>query len=223
MLSRLAMDMPILSLTMAPRPRIPALQPRVADGTSVPAPTHPRVHAHDGAVVSDLVARAAAGDEAAYAALYERFSLTVFKYALARCGDRELAEDLLAETFVTAWKRLPDYHFTGAPFVTWLLAIAARHQMTAARSAARKPTTSLDERSWDAPDEGVDAAAALADRDEVARLLGNLPEDQRQVLTLRFFADQSADEIAQALGKTSANVRQLQLRALQEQGEAEAA
>ncbi|MBC7460626.1 MAG: RNA polymerase sigma factor [Thermoleophilia bacterium] len=174
------------------------------------------VHVDDADGVVELVELAAGGDESAFADIYTRFAAHIYRYALARCGERELAEDVVAETFLAAWRRIPTYVFTGAPFVTWLLAIANRHHATTIRTRARKPTTRLEtDHTRTLVASGADVLSLLASRDEVERLLARLPHAQRQVLELRFLIDLTAEDTALVLGTTSANVRQLQLRALQ--------
>lgn len=72
-----------------------------------------------------LRAAAAAGDPAAFAALYLRCRETVLRYLLRRTnGDVHLAEDLTHETFARALARMETYREMGRPFVAWLVTIA---------------------------------------------------------------------------------------------------
>jgi RNA polymerase sigma-70 factor (ECF subfamily) len=174
------------------------------------------VHADDAGEVFELVESARAGDRLAFAVLYDRFHPRVYRLALARLCSPEDAEDVVSETFLRAWRSIERFQWTGAPFLGWLLAIAHSQAMTVHRSRARKPATAMA----DVPERAERGGAPLAqdqsvDRMEARRLLELLPEDQRAVLTLRFYGGLGSEEIGRQLGKSAASVRQLQMRGLE--------
>jgi RNA polymerase sigma-70 factor, ECF subfamily len=70
-----------------------------------------------------LAARAVAGDGDAFAALYGRWSIRVKRFAIARLGDPDEADDVVQEVFVALLRCLPAYR-GGSRFGTWLLGIA---------------------------------------------------------------------------------------------------
>jgi RNA polymerase sigma-70 factor, ECF subfamily len=134
-----------------------------------------------------------------------------FAYSVAR----PVAEDLTSATFervIRAWK---SYDPRKAGVRTWVLAIA-RNQLTDhyRRSSHR------DARSTDAEpallDElpTVDPTADVADRDAFRTMLAQAGDREREVLALRYGADLSANEVAELLGLSSANVHQIASRAL---------
>lgn len=71
----------------------------------------------------DDVARAQAGDMAAFAALVRRHQERVFRFVLRMLDARDEATDLTQDVFVKAWQALPDWR-PEASFSTWLLQIA---------------------------------------------------------------------------------------------------
>jgi len=118
--------------------------------------------------------------------------------------------------FHKALASLPSYEWRGVPFAAWLLRIAANSIIDHAKRAARE---------FPAPDDPPDRAAApdlqasemraIEYRAQLFRLVGGLPEVQKQVVYERFVEQRSIREIAQRLGKTEGAVKQLQLRAIQ--------
>jgi RNA polymerase sigma factor (sigma-70 family) len=131
----------------------------------------------------------------------------VYRFIARRVGT-DLAEDLAAETFATAYRRRASYRPSRGSLRSWLYGIAANLLRTHWRTeqqlldldARIAPSGQEPERVGqfcDAADERV-TAAALAPR--IAAALGALNQDQREVLLLHAWAELSHDEIAAALG-----------------------
>jgi RNA polymerase sigma-70 factor, ECF subfamily len=168
----------------------------------------------DEATVDGLVGRAAAGDAAAFAALYDTYSPRVRRFLRHQAGDADLAEELLQRTFVKMIEALPRYDQRGMPFGAWVFRIARNALIDHWRTA--HPAVSLDV-AVDRPAEGGDPAAAAEREDERAQLLvalEALPVEQREVLVWRFFAELSPAETAILMGRSNGAVRVLQHRAL---------
>jgi RNA polymerase sigma-70 factor, ECF subfamily len=161
-----------------------------------------------------LLVEAAQKDPSRFAELYEINFERVYAFVARRVGDRAAAEDLTSEVFQKALANLRRYEWRGVPFAAWLLRIAAN------AIADRGQTVGRELAVEDPPELGADASA-LVDLEEVERrarvfrLVGELPEDQRRVIAMRFAEEKSIREIAQALGRTEGAVKQLQFRALQ--------
>lgn len=117
----------------------------------------------------------------------------VLAYLLHRT-DRETAQDVLQEVFVTAFRKaaeLPD------PPIGWLLGTARRLLANAHRGDQRRDRLALRLAGENQPAGVADDDGA---RDAVARALAGLSERDREVLTLSAWYALSADEAAQALG-----------------------
>ena len=85
---------------------------------------------------AELVARARAGDQAAFGGLVDRHRLAVYRAALAALGSSAEAEDAAQDAFVLAWRRLGAFR-GDASFKTWLLAIAWRQAINRRRWLVR--------------------------------------------------------------------------------------
>jgi len=153
----------------------------------------------------ELVRMARGGDREAFGHLFVAHHGAIFRLARASLG--EGAEDIASETFVRAWVALPRYRDTGAPFVAWLYGIARHVVVDELRRRARvQPHEDIESGTFEHPsDDGLALAAAL----------GDLPDEQRQILELKFFIGLTNAEVGAALGKTPGAINTQQWRALQ--------
>ncbi|MER5295108.1 RNA polymerase sigma factor [Streptomyces pharetrae] len=150
----------------------------------------------------------------AFAALFDRHADAVHRYAARRLGG-EVADDLVAETFTTAFQQRHRYdpaRGAGADARPWLFGIATnlvgRHRRAEARrfkAMARVPTPA----DHDEPlaDRAADRVVARAMRRELAAALAALPARHRDVLLLVAWGDLGYGEVAQALGIPVGTVR----------------
>ena len=155
----------------------------------------------------DLVERARGGDRDAFGQLFRLHHAAVFRVARARLP-HALAEDAAAETFVRAWVALPRYRRTGAPFASWLYGIARNVVADMVRRSYR--TEARDELDGGV----VDPWGSRDDHLALADALAALPEEQRQVIELKFLMGLTNDEVGAALGKKPGAVNAQQWRAL---------
>lgn len=163
----------------------------------------------------DLARRAADRDPQAFAQLYDEHLSGIYRYVLYKVGDQTLAEDLTADVFAKAWEGIDRFQWRNLPFEHWLLRIA-RNLVIDHWRAHRRPTSPMEELdnapSEDlAPDEWV---AREVEIEGLARALAGLPDDQRDVLVLRFVEGYSHADVAATLGKSEVAVRQIQVRGL---------
>ena len=146
-----------------------------------------------------------------YDDLWARHSTAVLGYLARRCESREDAADLLAETFLVAWRRLatvprpPDDR-------PWLFGVAANLLANHRRGLARRSraTRALRDQlgALVVPEPSVEALA-------VREALSRLPAVDREVLTLAAWEGLTAREIAQVLdlSQTAVTTRQTRARA----------
>lgn len=153
---------------------------------------------------------AAQQDAGAFGVLYQRHVQRIYQYMRYRTGTTPDAEELTAQTFMRALEYLPRYRCTGVPFQMWLYRIA-NSVLVGHRRQQR--TVALPE---DLP--APPAAPGLEEvelRRELLDELYRLPDNQQQVLVLRFAQELSYEEIAAVTGRTPGALRQLAYRALQ--------
>lgn len=153
------------------------------------------------ALVAPLVARAAAGDRSAYAALVRQFQRPLFAF-LGRMGLRQAeAEELAQDAFIRAWQHLPHYRAETAAFSTWLFTIARRLALNALDRAEHQrlhtghPAAEDDSAACDAPG----PAQALQSRQQQAQLqaaLRRLSPDDRSVLALAYVHELTLADVA---------------------------
>jgi len=168
----------------------------------------------DDASVDALVERAAAGDSAAFADLYDAFAPRVRRFLRHQVGSGDVAEELLQRTFVKMIEALPRYQPRGLPFGAWVFRIARNAVIDHRRTT--RPVISLEAAAERPANVGDPVALAERgqDRDRLRGALDALPDDQRQVLEWRFFAELSPGETAVLMGRSNGAVRVLQHRAL---------
>ncbi len=163
----------------------------------------------------DALVLAARHDPDAFAELYRRHLERVYRYALARVGDMQGAEELTAQTFLAAFEGIATYRGRGE-FVAWLLSIA-RHKV-ADHFRRRRETVSL-EVVTDVAHPGPLPEQVIAEQlrmEQVARALQTLSPDRAEALALRVFTGLSAAEVGKVMGKSEAAVKMLVHRALRD-------
>lgn len=169
--------------------------------------------------LAELARRACGGDDRATEELLGAVRLMVHRYCRARLGSfpaaHHTAEDAAQEVCLAVLAALPGYRHEGRPFEAFVYRIAARRVADAMRAWYRDavPVSDVpDSVSTDPTPE--DVALLTADADRARALLQLLPEQQREVLTLRVAVGLSAAETGAALGLSAGAVRVAQHRAL---------
>lgn len=163
-----------------------------------------------------FIARAAAGDREAFGRLYERYAVRVFRHAYFLTGEPALAEDITAQTFLKALEAIPRFQSRGVPFIAWLLRITCNLVINHKKSQknnghAQLPETVKAEGTYYSPERSCEVKV---DGERVWREVRRLPNEQRQVIVMRFIDDLGYPDIARVLGKSVGAVRVIQFRAL---------
>jgi RNA polymerase sigma-70 factor (ECF subfamily) len=162
-----------------------------------------------------IVQRARGGDVEAVAELYQLHSKAIYRYFFFRVKDRCTAEDLTGEVFLQIVEALPRYVDRGRPFAAWIFRIARYRVIDHYRRTRTARVASMRETM---PDAMQDGSETMAMRRLESRLLhaqiGELTDDQKTVVQLRFFEGYSLDDTATIMGKSAAAIKGLQHRAL---------
>jgi RNA polymerase sigma-70 factor (ECF subfamily) len=156
-----------------------------------------------------LLIEAAQHDPSRFAELYETNFERVYAFVAHRVPNREEAQDLTAEVFHQALANIENFEWRGAPFVAWLLGIAAKVLSGYWQRLAKRQELSTGSQESSAADDKIEQRAMLF------QLVNDLPPDQRHVIIRRFVDQRSIREVAQEMGRTEGAVKQLQLRAVQ--------
>ena len=145
-----------------------------------------------------------------FAVLYDRYATVLHRYAGRRVGD-QVADDLVAATFLAAFRGRQRYDLARASALPWLFGILTKE--IARRQRTEKARFRALERAWsDRPADGLaDQVAAdvsaQAAGGRLAAALARLSPAERGVLLLIAWGDLSYDEAAQALGIPVGTVR----------------
>ncbi|MEV0145585.1 MULTISPECIES: RNA polymerase sigma factor [unclassified Nonomuraea] len=149
-------------------------------------------------------------DPEAFAALFDRHAPELHRYVLRRLGDA-LADDIVADTFLDAFRQRARYDLTRVDARPWLYGIAAnligKHRRTEVRFYRALARSGVDEVAESYADRVEARVAASAAQRELAGALAALPAAEREVLLLVAWADLSYDEAAAALGIPVGTVR----------------
>ena len=169
-----------------------------------------------GASVNDdaeaLVARVAAGDQAAFASFYDQLAPAVFGVVRRVLRDPAQAEEVTQEVFVELWRQAGRFDAGRASVKTWAVMIAHRRAVDRVRSEQahrdRQERTFVEEPAPSGPE---DAAVEAEERQRARRAMDGLPPAQRQALELAFYDGLTHVEIAErldvALGTVKTRIR----------------
>jgi RNA polymerase sigma-70 factor (ECF subfamily) len=165
-----------------------------------------------------LVARAQRGDHQAFAELVEHYQTPVYNLAYRMLGGAQDAEDAAQETFLRAYAQLERYD-RNQKFATWLLSITAHYCIDKLRRRKFLWLSMEDEvigetLASDTP-EPEDDALRHENEHEIAALLEHLPPASRLVIVLKYWHEQSIEEIAKTTGDSVSAVKVKLFRARQ--------
>jgi RNA polymerase sigma-70 factor (ECF subfamily) len=186
---------------------------------------------------AELVADLVAGIDDALGELYDRHGNAVFRIAFRRLGDRQLAEEVMQETFLALWNRAELFDVRVGSLPAWLGTIARNRAVDRLRAIGRRPPSIVlssitghdgdEDRAveralgsatklgggGDAPDPATAAEEGWL-RDEVRLALDGMPSLERRVIEMAYYEELSQSEIAAQLGWPLGTVKTRTRRAL---------
>jgi RNA polymerase sigma-70 factor, ECF subfamily len=171
----------------------------VASVRSAAMQTHDEPDTKDGTWQAELVARCLNGDESAFSTLSDQYGTLLLRTAYLVIGDEDVAEDIVQDTLILAWRKLATlrepWHLRA-----WLLKITLNQSMSLKRQLARRSLwlhEQVAQQTRDNEHERFDDH--LADSLDIARAIDRLPVNQRAVLVLFYYHHMSMSEIASIL------------------------
>jgi RNA polymerase sigma-70 factor (ECF subfamily) len=152
-------------------------------------------------------------DREAFGLIYDHFSEKLYRFIFFRVGHKELAEDILADTFVKAWTKIEQVSNAKA-FTSWIYQIAKNNIIDYYR--VKKVTIDLEEVVDVLEDASspIEDANLIIEQRVVVELIEHLAPDQQQVIRYKFFEDLENIEIAQIMGRSEGSIRVIQHRAI---------
>ncbi|KAB2371340.1 sigma-70 family RNA polymerase sigma factor, partial [Actinomadura montaniterrae] len=127
--------------------------------------------------------------------MYDACRQRVWAYAAARAG-RQIADEVVSETFAVAWRRFAD---VPDPALPWLLGVARNVLRDGYRAEARRDACAAELARW-APRPSGDIAEDVAERLAVLRAMAAIPEGDREILILVAWQGLSPREAARVVG-----------------------
>ena len=147
-----------------------------------------------------LLQRIATGDSLAMQALFARYHVRVYRFALRLAGNMAVAEDVTSEVFLSVWQQAG--RFEGRSAVsTWLLAIARFRALSALRRGRDKPLNEETAEAIEDPADDPEIALVKQDKSAILRkCLTRLSAEHREMIDLVYYHDKSIQEVAQIVG-----------------------
>jgi len=171
-----------------------------------------RPPAADLAVVSDdqVMASVKAGSAAAFGVLYDRYCDRAYRVAWSVCRDDGRAQEAVQEAFISIWKTRTTYDAQQGKVASWVLTVTRNRAIDIARrndphAAHRAGEASLN--TIRAPTSVDEQVVAHAQARDVLSLLAQLPDTQREVITLSFYGQLTHREIAARLDLPTGTVK----------------
>ena len=160
----------------------------------------------------DLMPLVERKDASAFEIVYDRHGGPAFSLAYRIVGDRQVAEEVTQEAFLSVWRSGARFDRARGSVRTWLLGVVRNRAIDVLRrEAGRAPTVSLELDTVPEQESQFEPTDAEALRREAGRevrgALGDLPEDQLKVVQLAYFGGLSHSEIADVLGMPLGTVK----------------
>lgn len=165
-----------------------------------------------------LITKAKSGDREALNTLVSCYWQPVYRMMYNKLGNEDDAKDLTQETFMKAFRSLPQYKILDVPFKSYLGRIAINLVTDFWRKKGRTPQIAniaeYQESILDIRGNPEEYTLRLEGQEQIANLVESLPEEQCQTVKLRIIVGLSIRDVALQMNKTESAIKMLQQRAL---------
>lgn len=162
----------------------------------------------------DLIRRAQEGEPIVVSEIYDRYQRSIFRYLYYRVGDQQTAEDLTSEVFLRMIEKISYYQDRNTSFQAWLFQIARNISIDHYRKLSSQASIALEDDLPGSAVEPLDVVDRELTSEQLGRALRKLPDNQRDVIVMRFVVGMPIGEVAETLHKTEDSIKGLQRRAL---------
>jgi RNA polymerase sigma-70 factor (ECF subfamily) len=164
----------------------------------------------------ELVDRSIAGDQDAFASLFEITLPSVYRYLYGRSGDATLAEDLAQDAYMRAMRAVRTSFKGGSTeFLAWMIRIARNRFLDHVKSGRVRWEMVVEELPVSlAPGDPEREALDTVSSADLRKALNRLTPEQQEIVFLRFFQGLPIADVATVTGRTEGAVKALQFRAL---------
>ncbi|MCX7728546.1 MAG: sigma-70 family RNA polymerase sigma factor [Bacteroidia bacterium] len=166
----------------------------------------------------ELINKALSGDQSAYEKLLKKYKYSLYATVLRIVKTKDVAEDIVLETFAKAFLKLSEYSPKFA-FSTWLFKIGVNKSIDYLRNKKNMPTSSIDEYLNQDSESTFSAQIASQEKDPIQELLNEekitfinfvvekLSPRYKRVIEMYYYKDMSCEEIANEINSTVNNVK----------------
>ena len=145
----------------------------------------------------------------AFAPIYEKYYLMIFKFVLQRVENEHVASEIVSDVFAKAIFNLKKYKFKGTPFSAWLYRVAYNEVIKTFRKQKKVRTVNIPESAWslfkkEEEEDNIDNTISIV---KLRECLKNLKPHEVTLIEMRFFEDLAFKEIGGILGLTTENAR----------------
>ena len=159
-----------------------------------------------------LLLRAKSGDKDAFGQVYQEYFAPIFRYLYFRLKDKEEAQDLTQIVFVKIFKNLNDYRINGSPLAYFFT--VARNTLIDYQRKRKEVKIEDDQNLEDQAQNQEELSQSKFMWQKIMAVFPKLPDDQQEIMTLKFINHLSNQEISEITEKSLGNIRQIQCRAI---------
>lgn len=162
--------------------------------------------------IKRLVKQTIDGDVETFGELYSIYLDRIYRYVFYQVHNKVTAEDLTEEIFIKAWRGIGKYKWKGQPFSAWLYRIAHNHVIDYFRTSRQyQPLDGEIQADGDQPQQELEKKQT---QQSLLQAISSLPQQQKQVIILKFIEDLDNHAIEHIMGKSQGAIRVMQMRAL---------
>jgi RNA polymerase sigma-70 factor (ECF subfamily) len=166
------------------------------------------------ALSPDKIRKAQDGETFVVGEIYDHYRGSIFRYLYYRVSDQQIAEDLTSEVFLRMIEKISYYQDQRTSFQAWLFQIARNLSIDYYRKQNTQTSIALDEDFPGKVEEPLELLERELTIEKLSKALRKLPDNQRDVIVLRFVVGMPIAEVAETLHKTEDSIKGLQRRAL---------
>jgi len=166
------------------------------------------------------------GNSASFGKLYDEYHVPIYRFIYLKVSQKEEAEDLTHQVFLSAWQSIHRYKITNLPFSSWLYRIARNKVIDYYRTAKDNLSLETLSQHFSHSDSPAHLTPTLTSNsietdvsnsliiDNIKSALANLNPEQQDVLVMRFVEDMPIKEVAKVINKSEGAIKLIQHRAV---------